>query len=97
MAASNTPGCIAEFFGKTLVGVMFNKLPTHRGDLSEGTKALVFDNGRALVFSNHGTYWVESADHVQRALDKERRELEQTTGRLQEVLAMAQAGQEVSA
>jgi hypothetical protein len=88
---SNTRECFRTFIGQRLIGLLFNALPLGHRDLAAGTKTLVFEDGRGLTIGGNGSYWVDSADEIQRAVDERRQELNMTRGEIAEVLALAGA------
>jgi hypothetical protein len=90
-AASNTRDCFREFIGQRLIGLLFGALPLNRNDLSSGTTTMVFADGRGLTLGGNGSYWIDSADDVQRAVNRSRAALEQTQADIREVLATAGA------
>jgi hypothetical protein len=87
--AANTRECFTEFIGQRVVGVLFDALPAHRGDLAAGTKTLIFEDGRGLTIASNGTCWIERADEIERAARAVALELEATRRRLQGVLRIA--------
>ena len=86
MPASNTRDCFREFVGQKLVGLMFDAMPMSRADLKAGNAHLIFEDGRALTLSNNGSYWIDSADDVIRALEANKRRLEQLQRETSEVI-----------
>lgn len=88
-AASNTFDCFRECVGKRVVGVMRDAMPPSRRDLAAGTKTLVFDDGSGLTITSHGTFWLEVAADIQRAVDQRRDELKRTQADIQDVLLLA--------
>lgn len=91
MTTANTHACFSEFIGQKVVGTLFNALPASRRDIAAGTKTLVFEDGRGLTIASNGSYWVDSADEVQRAVGIRERELKATQGELAGLLEMAGA------
>ncbi len=89
MPAANTHACFSEFIGRKVVGTLFNALPVSRRDIAAGTKTLVFDDGRGLTIASNGSYWIESADEVRRAVEVRERELLTTQTELAGVLSLA--------
>lgn len=89
MPAANTRECFSEFMGQKVVGVLFDALPWSRKDIARGTKTLVFEDGRGLTISSKGTYWIESADDVARAIRRRQDDLAQTERELLGTLALA--------
>lgn len=89
MVASNTKDCFRECVGKKVVGVLFGALPVGDADIDSRTKTLVLDDGRGLTISSNGSFWIDSADDVRRAVKKKRDELNATEGEIAEVLALA--------
>lgn len=89
--ASNTPDCFSEFIGQKVVGALFNALPVNRKDLSRGTKTLIFEDGRGLTISSIGTYWIENAEEITRAVRATERKLKATQRELAGVLDLAGA------
>lgn len=89
MTASNTHECFTEFIGQKVTGVLFDALPDHRRDLARGTKTLIFEDGRGLTISSHGTYWIDSVKDIQHALKRAEEELRKTQARLANVLFAA--------
>lgn len=87
---ANTPACFSEFIGQRVVGVLFNALPANRRDLASGTKTLVFEDGRGLTVASNGSYWIDSAAQVRRAVAVAERDLRATEASLAGVLALAQ-------
>src|SRR5690348_14170268 len=91
MAASNTHDCFRAFIGQRCVGVMFDALPVNRRDIASGTKTLVFEDGRGLTVAANGSYWIESAEDVGRAVSQRREDLARMQLDLVEVLSLAGA------
>lgn len=89
MPASNTKDCFREFIGHTVKGVLFDALPVGRGDLQGGNKTLVFDDGRGLTFAHNGSYWIDSADDVKRAIAITKGMLEAAQRDAKAILALA--------
>lgn len=87
MAASNTRDCFREFVGQKLVGLMFDAMPMSRADLRQGNVHLIFEDGRALTLNPRGSYWIDSADDVIRALKQNKDRLEQLQRETAEVVA----------
>ena len=86
MTASNTQECFTEFIGQKYIGVLFGQLRPNTG-LEEYT--LVFEDGRGLCFSDRGTYWIASAQHVAAAVKREEARLRDNQREIERVLAMA--------
>lgn len=65
---------LQSFVGKTVVGYLLDAFPLSAPDKAKNTRALVFDDGRALVSGapgigiNGGTLWVEPIDDVHGAI-----------------------------
>lgn len=91
MSASNTRDCFREFVGQRLVGLLFDAMPAHRRDLRAGNHHLIFEDGRALTIAPNGSYWIESADDVARAIQAKKNELEQVSAEIREVISAAGA------
>lgn len=91
MAASNTKGCFRESVGKRIVGVLFNALPFGRHDLAQGCKTLVFEDGTGLTFADNGSFWQETKNDIQRAVDVQREELNCAKADIEDVLRVAGA------
>lgn len=91
-AASNTHDCFREFVGQRLTGLLFNALPVNRMDIAGGTRSMIFEDGRALTMASNGSYWIDSAEEVQRAVARKQRELETIEREIREVLAVAAQG-----
>jgi hypothetical protein len=89
--ASNTHECFSEFVGQEVVGVLFGAVPVGRKDIARGTKTLVFEDGRGLTISSSGSYWIDSAEDVQRAIRATKKALEATQRDLAGVLDLAGA------
>lgn len=89
MTTSNTKDCFREFLGKTVKGVLFNALPWNRTDLAKGTKTLIFDDGRGLTIASNGSFWVDDAEEVRRAINERTIELRKTQEEISEVLSAA--------
>lgn len=89
MVASNTKDCFRYCIGKQVTGVLFDALPLGRCDLSSGTKTMIFEDGTGLTIANNGSFWIESADEIQRAVRSRKEELETTQRELADVLAVA--------
>jgi len=89
MAAANTRSCFSEFIGQSVVGVIFDALPPSNRDVARGTKTLIFDDGRGLTFASNGSYWIDNADDVRRAIRRREQELRATESELVGVLALA--------
>jgi hypothetical protein len=62
MSTANTKECILYFKGCKVIGVLQDRLPMGRLDLSRGTTTILFDNGMGLTFK--GTYWPESKEDI---------------------------------
>lgn len=90
MAASNSKDCFHECIGKRVRGVLFDAFPRGQLDL-RGTKALIFDDGTALVISATGTFWIEGAPETKSAIQAKWIELERTKREIEEVLIIAGA------
>ncbi len=69
---ANTKGCFREFIAQRVVGVLFDALPLGDKGIAAGTKTLVFEDGRGLTITSHGTYWVDGAADIARAADRAR-------------------------
>lgn len=91
MPASNTNDCFSEFIGQRVVGTLFGALPPSRRDIACGTKTLVFEDGRGLTISERGSFWIDSAEDVKRAIDIKKRELDKTKQEIKGVLGLAGA------
>jgi hypothetical protein len=91
MPASNTKDCFREFIGQKVKGCLFDALPVGRADLNGGTKTLVFQDGRGLTFASNGSYWVDSADEVKRAIAVVKTELKAHQRELKGILSVAGA------
>ncbi len=91
MPTSNTHECWSEFVGQKVIGCLFDALPTSRRDIASGTHALIFEDGRALVVSGSGTYWVENAEEVRRAIRYAKRDLDATSEQIKGILTLAGA------
>jgi hypothetical protein len=89
MCASNTRDCFRAFVGQKVIGLLFNALPVNRRELAAGNKTLVFDDGRGLTIAANGSFWIDSADDVQRAIVIARNALHATQAELADVLALA--------
>lgn len=89
--ASNTRECFSSLIGCRVVGVLFDALPIGRRDLSAGTRTLVLDDGRGLTIASNGSYWIENADEIQRAIDAVRERLDATKAEIAGVLKLAGA------
>lgn len=91
MAASNTHECFEEFLGQRLIGLLFDALPANRADLRSGNRHLIFEDGRALTLSDNGSYWIDSAKDVRRAIETRKKELDRNGTEIEAVLALAEA------
>lgn len=89
MTTSNTRECFTTFKGQRLIGMLFNALPVSRRDLAAGTTTLIFEDGRGLTISSNGSYWVDAADEVKRAVEERQAELRATQGEIEGVLELA--------
>lgn len=94
MSASNTKQCVADFYGKKLIGALYGELPNGNRGIASKTISLVFDDGTALVLSpgtGNGfiSYWAEDRREVTRALRRKKDELESVGAALYEVLTLA--------
>jgi hypothetical protein len=89
MAASNTNECFREVVGLRVKGVLFNALPIGRRDLSGGNKTLIFEDGRGLTISTNGSFWIESAEEVARAISIAKDKLKASQRDLKDVLDLA--------
>jgi len=88
MTASNTYDCFREFVGQKVLGVLFNALPLNRRDLSDGTKTLIFEDGRGLTIASNGSYWIDDKENISIAIREKQQVLEKTKTDLQGVLAL---------
>lgn len=86
---ANTRACFSEFVGQRVIGVLFDALPQSRKDIAGGTKTLIFEDGRGLTIAANGSYWIDSADDVGRAVRATARELDVTAAQLRDALALA--------
>ncbi len=89
MSTANTHDCIRGLIGKTIVGVLFNALPTNRRDLASGNKTLVFEDGTGFTFSSKGTFWSETATDIARAVNTKHEELRLVEQDIRDVLVVA--------
>ncbi len=89
MTAANTGECFEEFIGQELRGVLFDALPVNRRDIASGTKTLVFADGRGLTLASNGSFWIDGAEEVGRAIRAAERQLANTRQRLEGVLSLA--------
>lgn len=87
MPPANTRDCFREFVGQRLIGLMFDALPMSRADLRQGNVHLIFEDGRALTLKRNGSYWIDSAGDVKRALLVNKSRLEQLQRETLEVIA----------
>lgn len=87
----NTRECFTEFIGQRVLGVLFDAFPLHRRDIAEGTKTIVFEDGRGLTITSRGSFWVVTADEVSRAVQRKARDLKATEAEIQAVLDLAGA------
>ena len=74
-AAANTKDCFRALVGERIVGVMFDALPLGNKGAANGAKTLVLEDGRGLTITGTGTYWLDSAEDVARAVERARRDL----------------------
>ena len=95
MTTSNTNECFTDLIGHEVVGVLFDALPVHRGDLARSTKTLVLDDGTGLTISSNGSFWRESEEEVRRAVVSEAKRLQDVKARIKGVLQVAGARYEV--
>jgi hypothetical protein len=89
MAASNTKDCFREFVGMKVKGVLFDALPVGRADLNGGSKTLVFEDGRGLTIANNGSFWIDSAEEIKRAVSITKDELKKLQRATKDVLKLA--------
>lgn len=87
--AANTRECFSACIGKTIVGVLFDALPVTNRSLATGNRTLIFEEGWGLTLSDNGSYWLESAEEIDRAVSLKRDELRQTQDELAGVLKLA--------
>jgi hypothetical protein len=87
--SANTKDCFRECIGRTVVGVLFDALPVNRRDIAAGTKTLVLDDGRGLTIASNGSFWIDSAEEVARAIRSKRQQLAATQSELEGVLELA--------
>lgn len=87
MVTSNTRDCFREFVGQRIIGLMFDAMPMSRADLRQGNVHLIFEDGRALTLNRSGSYWIDSAEDVIRALQKNKDRLEQLQRETAEAIA----------
>jgi hypothetical protein len=92
--SSNTNDCFSEFIGQKVVGVLFDALPPliRRGEYS--TRTLIFEDGRGLTIASNGSFWIDNAEAVARAVKRTRRHLEATQNQLAGVVALATGSSE---
>ena len=88
-AASNTKDCFREFVGKKLIGLLFDTAPLGHADLAGDTKTMIFDDGRGLTIANNGSFWIESAEEVGRAVGLRKTELQLIANELAEVISLS--------
>jgi len=89
MGTANTQDCIRDLIGRTIVGVLFNALPTTRRDLASGNKTFVFEDGTGFTFSSKGTFWSETATDIARAVNTKHSELRLVEKDIRDVLVVA--------
>lgn len=89
MTTANTKDCLRECVGRTVRGVLFDAFPPGRPDLASGTKALILDDGRAIVFADNGAFWMETRADVERAVARAREALQLVQADLADVLTAA--------
>lgn len=89
MTTANTKDCIRECIGRTVRGVLFDAFPPGRSDIAGGTKALVLDDGRAIVFADNGAFWMENRADVERAIARAKEALQLVQSDLADVLTAA--------
>lgn len=89
MTASNTKDCFREFVGKRVKGVLFDAFPMGRRDLNAGSKTLVFEDGRGLTIAQNGSFWIESAEDVKRAVSAVLEKAKATRKEIKGLLALA--------
>jgi hypothetical protein len=87
--AANTFECFREFIGHKVVGVLRDALPVGNQGIASGTKTLVFDDGRGLTIASNGSWWIDRADDVARAIRSRQQALEATADELKDVLELA--------
>lgn len=88
---ANTKDCVRAIIGRKVIGVLFDALPMNRRDLSQGNKTLIFEDGTGFTFSDRGTFWLENASDIDRAIAKTELELRLRQSDLKDVLAVAGA------
>lgn len=89
--ASNTPDVWRAALGETIRGVLFEALPLSDRSLSRGTRTLVFESGWGITVSSTGTFWTESPEAISRAIELERKKLEENQAEITNVLHLAGA------
>ena len=85
--ASNTNDCFREFIGQKVVGVLFDALPINGKHHS--SKALIFEDGRALTIYANGSFWVDSKEDVERAIAQKAEQIKRLQAEHAEVLVLA--------
>lgn len=88
---ANTEECFRLCVGRKVIGVLFSALPLSRRDLASGNKTLIFEDGYGLTISSSGSYWTETKDDIQQAVERKRAELGRTEREIREVLALGGA------
>lgn len=91
MPASNTKDCFREFIGQRVKGCLFDALPPGKQELANGTKTLVFEDGRGLTIAANGSYWIDSAEVITRALGPARDRLQAAQRDMQDLIELAGA------
>lgn len=87
--AANTDACLKALIGHQVIGVLVGQLPISRADIARKCRTFVLDDGRGFTFSSEGSFWLEPADEVYRAVQKKRAELIETSKTLEALLEMA--------
>jgi hypothetical protein len=91
MIASNTRDVFRAAMGETIAGMLFYALPAGSPELQVGNVTLVFASGWGITISSGGAYWVESPDQITRAVDIQRRQLDDAEREIRDLLALAGA------
>lgn len=90
MSASNTRECVLDLRGLKVVGFIEGLLPRGDRDIASHCKTILFDDGTGFTWSENGSFWRESKEHVTSAINELQADLERT--RLQQADLIVASG-----
>jgi hypothetical protein len=88
---ANTKDCFRDLIGRRIIGVLFDALPSGGTGVRVGNKTLILDDGTGFTFHSSGSFWQETKEAIDRAIDRQIGELRAAQRDIEEVLAVAGA------